>query len=703
MFTRSSLRVLLPALVLGLGLFGCTGEAPPEEAFTGPAEWTFATDDLSLMIDQIYYETESGRVFLPAVGGDTEVGTDSFNREITMPDERVVQVAVMPSSDQTIEFAASLSATPDDDIIGWGFAVEAESDEYFTGLMERVVDGPQQASWAPGITEAMDLRGQQVEMIVKPTTSVYAPFYLSSRGYGLLIGDTWPGAYDFAATQPDRVLIDFEGPDLDFVVYASEDPAAIVRAHTLDAGPPVLPPEWTYGHWRWRDEHRHRETYYDGTPVNGPFNSESMEDVLLMEAYGIPNSIYWIDRPYGPGEWGYDDFEIDPERMPNFEAMVRWLDSTNQRTLLWIAPFLQGDMAVEGQELGYTLPGQTRPPNGNNYPLVDLSNPEAKQYWLDGVAKLIDMGVTAFKLDRAEEDIPDGGPFEIYDGRSLREQRNDYPVMYVEAMYELGTEMLGDDFFLMPRAAYEGSTRYGVFWGGDIGGTQEGLRASIIAMQRSAIMGYPNWGSDTCGYNQQLMEQEVCGRWLAFAAFSPLMEVGPTRNVAFWNLPREPEYDAVLIALWRLYARLHERMRPYSYALAQEATATGMPIVRPLYLADPAAPDAWDNWWTYMYGPDLVVSPVWEKGVREQPVYLPTGDSWRDAWSPDTVHEGGQTIMASAPPHQIPLFIRVGSSLELGDLEQEWADAQEIAATPPNLAELEQSVIDWFEENGEQP
>ena len=163
------------------------------------------------------------------------------------------------------------------------------------------------------------------------------------------------------------------------------------------------------------------------------------------------------------------------------------------------------------------------------------------------------------------------------------------------------------------------------FWGGDIGGTQEGLRASIIAMQRSAVMGYPNWGSDICGYNQQLMEQEVCGRWLAFSAFNPIMEVGPTRNVAFWNLPREPSYDTELIAIWRLYARLHERLIDYSYRYAQEATRTGMPIVRPLFLVDPKSPAAWTNWWTYLYGRDILVSPIWEKGKRTQQVYLPAG------------------------------------------------------------------------------
>ena len=183
--------------------------------------------------------------------------------------------------------------------------------------------------------------------------------------------------------------------------------------------------------------------------------------------------------------------------------------------------------------------------------------------------------MAGFKLDRSEENIPETGPEKVFDGRSIRENRNAYPAMFVQAAYEVAAKHRGDDFVVMPRAAYTGSSRYGVFWGGDIGGTQEGLRASIIAVQRAAVMGYPNWGSDTCGYNQQLMEQEVCGRWLAFSAFTPIMEVGPTRNVAFWNAPRPPQYDDTLIALWRLYARLHQRLSDYSYRLAQEAHRIG--------------------------------------------------------------------------------------------------------------------------------
>jgi alpha-D-xyloside xylohydrolase len=180
------------------------------------------------------------------------------------------------------------------------------------------------------------------------------------------------------------------------------------------------------------------------------------------------------------------------------------------------------------------------------------------------------------------------------------------------------------------------------------------------------------------------------------------MEVGPTRNVAFWNLPREPKYDTTLIALWRMYARLHDRLRDYSYQFAQLAHSTGMPIVRPLFLVDPDHAEAWENWWTYLYGPDLVVSPVWEKGVRKQQVYLPAGARWRDAWNPEKVYAGGQSVAVAAEPYQLPLFVREGSSVNLGDLKQEWQESLKIAQTPPDLAVLERQVKEWFAEHGGQ-
>jgi alpha-glucosidase (family GH31 glycosyl hydrolase) len=644
-------------------------------------------------IDGLFYETTNGRIVVPTelLAGVRQGGS----AEMQMADGRIARVSVIRvGKDYEIHF----DAKPYTDIIKWGFALAANSEERFTGLMERVVDGPQTASWAPGITEAMDLRGQKVDMILKPTLSVYAPFYLSSAGHAVFIKTDWPGAFDFCKSDPQRVKIEFEGPSLAFKIYTGRNPAGLVQAHALEAGPPFLPPKWTYSPWRWRDEHTQRPAYYDGTPVTGPFNSEMMEDVLMMKAIGIPCGVYWIDRPWGPGlPWGYDDFEIDSKRLPHFAESVQWLNDQNAQMMLWIAPFFQGEMMTNALARGYTLSGQVRPRSGNNYPLVDFSNPEAKQYWQDGVAKLLKLGVAAYKLDRAEEDIPESGPYKIFDGRTIRENRNAYPPMYVQAAYEVAKKHRGNDFLMMPRAAYTGSSAYGAFWGGDIGGTQEGLRASIIGVQRAAVMGYPNWGSDTCGYNDQRMETEVCARWLAFSCFTPIMEVGPTRNVAFWNFHNPPSYDAELIAVWRLYARLHERLVDYSYAAAKEATKTGLPIVRPLLLVEPEAPAAWSNWWTYQYGPDILVSPPWQKNQRTQQVYLPSGTKWREAWHPDKVYPGGQTISMEVELHQIPIFIREGSKVKLGDLNREWTESVAAANIRPDLKKLDADLKAWFD------
>jgi alpha-D-xyloside xylohydrolase len=651
----------------------------------GPLVLTLQSKSLArpLKLDGFFLETAQGRIALPA---------QLAQRQAALPDGHLVTVGVTREGKN---FNVRLSAKPNADIVRWGFAVDVLNDEHYAGLMERVVDGPQQASWAPGIKAAIDLRGQKVDMIVKPTTSVYAPFYLSSRGYAVFVKGTWPGHFDFAADDSNRVKIDFEGRSFEMKLYTDEQPLALVRQHAIDAGPPFLPPKWVFMPWRWRDEHSQLTQYYDGTPVSGPFNSQVMEDILMMKAFDIPLGVYWVDRPWGPGRLGYDDFEVDSDRLPNFAEMVKWLNEKQIQLMLWIAPFFQGVMEKEALAKSYTLAGQ--PPQPNNYPMVDMTNPAAKAYWQQGVAKLLKLGVAGFKLDRGEENIPESGPFEVFDGRSIRENRNAYPTMYVKAAYDIARAHRGNDFVLMPRGAYTGSSRYGAFWGGDIGGTQEGLRASIVAAQRSALMGYPIWGSDTCGYGASPMEQDVCGRWLAFSCFTPIMEVGPTRNVGFWDLPRAPSYDAALIAIWRLYSRLHQRLAEYSYAQARVAQQTGTPIIRPLLLVDPKAPEAWSNWETYLYGPDLLVSPIWEKGSREQHVYLPKGDEWRDAWNPERVYRGGQIITVPAELHQIPLFIRVGSTIKLGDLNREYAESVSIAQRKPDLRALDLEVKIWFE------
>lgn len=638
-------------------------------------------------IGGLFFETPTGKIWLRGDPNNLTQTPQGLNAEWMVEGTiKVVLAITTDNKDFEIRVSAGLP-----DVQKWGLNLRAMPEEYFTGLFERTVPGKQDLSWQAGITTAMNIRGLKVEMMLDPTLTVYAPFYLSSQGYGLFVHGTWPGVYDMCHDMANLVQIQSEGPSLSFKIYTSKQPADIVKAHAMEAGPPILPPKWAFRPFRWRDNHKHQAAYYEGTPVKSPYNSDLVEDILMMEALGIPCGVYWVDRPWGSGSQGYDDFNWDPNRFPNAEAMIQWVKSKNTRFMLWIAPWVMGDMYAVAVEKKFDLIGQT-----NHKPGVislDFTNPQAVSWWQqEGLAKVLRQGVDGFKLDRGEEGMPESRDLKVFDGRTTREIRNDYPVQYIRAVYQVCQQIKGDDFLLMPRAAYTGSTRYGVFWGGDIASPPEGLRAAIIAQLRSAVMGYPVWGSDTGGYGGGDIDREVMARWLAFSCFSPLMEVGPTDDRGLWQMKKEPSYDVELIAIWRMYAILHDKLVEYSYACATEAYHTGMPIARPLFLAYPDQKDAWSDWPTYLYGPDILVSAIWEKGKAQHECYLPTGSEWIDAWD-KKVYPGGLKITLQTPLYKIPLFIRKGSAVDLGDLNALYQESLAVAQNRPDMNALQQKAF----------
>jgi alpha-D-xyloside xylohydrolase len=327
--------------------------------------------------------------------------------------------------------------------------------------------------------------------------------------------------------------------------------------------------------------------------------------------------------------------------------------------------------------------------------LMDFTNPEAVEWWKEtGPAKVLRDGVKGFKLDRADRFVPRKNDILVHDGRTTRENNNDYPRQYVKATHEIAQEIHGDDFVLLPRAAYTGSSKYAAFWGGDTGPGPYGLRSAVIAQLRSAVMGFPYWGSDIGGYWGENRDRRDHARWLAFGCFSAIMEVGPTYNVGYWNVQPwmdfgGPRYDAELIAIWRFYAKLKHQLIDYSYEHAQTSRTEGTPLTRPLFTAYPEQEEAWDSWRTYLYGPDLLVAPIWERDLAEHSLYLPAGETWIDAWNPETEYTGGQSITIETPLHKIPLFIRKGSGVELGDLNALWEESVEITREEPDIKQLE--------------
>ena len=598
----------------------------------------------------------------------------------------VLVLLQVEEKDKEIELRFSLESA-DAKPTKWFLNTSAAVNEYFTGIFERVIDGRQTESWKDGITTGLNLRGEKVDVKLKPTVSAYAPFYISSENYGVFVHGTWPGTIDFCKEKPNLVQIAFEGPELAFSLMMDKNPAEIVKHHALETGPSFLPPKWTFGPWRWRDDHYNNKKYFDGSKVTAPYNSDLVEDVLMMAAYDIPCTAYWIDRPWGPGVRGFDDYKIDYDRLPKFEEMIPWLNSKNIELMLWIGPFVMGDMADVAEERNYDLVSKGW--KNSRQVLMDFTNPEACKWWAEnGPGKLAKMGVKGFKLDRADgEKLCDSLHLKTSIETTYRENFNDYPRQYVKAAYDAVHSVLNNDFVLFPRAQYTGSAKYGAMWAGDTGNPQEGLRSALIGMQRCAVMGYPIWGSDTGGYPKRI-QREATMRWMGFSCFSPIMEVGPTNNLGFWGMNYEPAFDQELLAIWRFYAKLRMSMVDYTYKYAKIASETGMPVARPLFLEYPEQSESWNDWATYKFGDDLLVSVVWENGKTKQHLFLPAGESWINLWNMQE-YEGGQYVEVDAPLYQIPVFLKKGSDLNLPDFTKLYEESVKLTSVKYKMSDLE--------------
>ncbi len=637
----------------------------------------------------LYYATKEGNQSLVE---RQEVITDDdslYSLSYSTTDHRKAVVSFVKGASGILQVYMSVS--PSKGVLKTGIRVKAQPKEHFYGLMERTVDGPQDLSWDPGTRASLDLRGQKVTMLVIQTLGIYEPFYVSSLGYGLFVNTIRPGAYDMAATDSSMVDILFDEDHIDISVVPGPKVLDVVRRLPLLTGPAILPPEWAFRPLRWRDEHVNRKTYYDGTPNKAPFNSELVEDILMAKAYDIPIGAYWVDRPWASGTRGYGDLRWDPERFPRAQDMINWLDKQNIKFLVWISPWVCDSLHAEAIAKGYMMPGLRDTAGKMYYPdpwIVDFTQPDATQWWEEKIkTRLINMGIAGFKMDRSEEITPKIDTCSLPNGLKVHDIRNDYPRLYLKAAHDALKEVRGDDFLAMPRAGYTGSQQYGVFWGGDIHVGEYGLRTALIAVQRCSFMNFPFWGSDIGGYWNNTLSHINVARWLAFGAFTPIMEVGPLDNLAPWSMPYTPSYDTTLIAIYRFYSILHDELKNYSHAMARKARAEGMPLVRPLALLYPEDGQAVARWDEYMYGDNILVGIIWKDNQRSFEMYLPKGQ-WTDYWT-GKEYKGNQTVSIECPDYKIPVFLTGDSRPKLPDANKLYRESLKLAGQKPDLAKLQ--------------
>ncbi len=537
-------------------------------------------------------------------------------------------------------------------------AISLKDGEAIYGLTERTVDDREQSETRPAEIGGLDRRSQMITMWIKPTISAYVPFYISSRGYGMLVEGTWPGIYDIGKTSPDVLKLKFYSGEEGFscVFFFGESYTDILDRYTEFTGRPFLPPRWVFLPLKWRDQvGKYKFEDLDGVTMN----AEVVDDITMFEELDFPKGIYMIDRPWAEGFMGYGNYSWDPYRFPNGDRMVEVLHERGWRVIVWGAPWALGTgkdhFGPEARKKGYLIGDRT----------IDYTNPEARLWHVEKISQFVRRSkIDGWKLDRSEEWNPSTTEDIYHDGRSGIEVHNDYPRMYIKTYYDGTRKVRGDDFVLVPRAAYTGTQAWSIVWGGDTKAhvdrdtsTDLGLRSTIISLQQMAFMGFPVWGSDTGGYSV-FTDREVFARWLEFSAFCPLMEIGGSDSHEPWAMPTEPSYDEEMIRIFRRYTWIHARLADYSHSLAVKAHRTGDPIVHPLVFDWPDDEKVKDMWDEFMYGPALLVAPVWKTGTRSREVYLPAGE-WESLWDPAEQYEGPVTVTVDTPMDIIPVFIKV--------------------------------------------
>jgi alpha-D-xyloside xylohydrolase len=315
-------------------------------------------------------------------------------------------------------------------------------------------------------------------------------------------------------------------------------------------------------------------------------------------------------------------------------------------------------------------------PNARVY---DATSSRARDiYWDSLPAKLFDMGWDSFWLDSAEpeEFWPHVGDAILRDKKlaigSGAMYTNIYPLLHNEGIQQNWRKATDRKrTFILTRSAFLGQQRVGAtVWSGDVFSSFWGLSHQIAGGLNFAISGMPYWTTDIGGYWPTYPGQpedpgyeELYLRWFQFGVFCPIFRShGHRPHNEMWSYPN---VETSLIA----YDNLRYRMMPYIYSLAWKVSSEDYTIQRPLVMDFRHDPLTWNVADQFMFGPELLVSPVIEAKATERRVYLPSDTIWYDFWSGQKF-QGGVHLQAAAPLDRIPLYVRAGSVLPLGPPEQ---------------------------------
>ncbi len=485
------------------------------------------------------------------------------------------------------------------------------------------------------------------------------------------------------------------GDQIDYYFIRGNNSDEVISGYRTLTGKAQIMPKWAMGYWQ------SRERYKTG--------DELLEAVNEYRQRGIPLDNIVLDWFYWPEDsWGSHQF--DAARFPDPTAMVDSVHRLNARIMISVWPkfYYTTDHYKAFDGKGWMYRRATRDSIrdwvGRGYigSFYDAYNPEARKlFWNQMKENLYPKGFDAWWMDASEPDILSNASINYR--KSLMTPTalgpsakyfNAYALVNAEAIYNGQREADPDRrVFLLTRSGFPGLQRYSTAtWSGDIGTRWEDMKAQISAGLNFAISGIPYWTMDIGGFcvenrytraregSEDLEEwRELNTRWHQFGAFCPLYRSHgqfPFREI--YNIAPE-NHPAYKTMVW--YNKFRYRLMPYVYTLAGMTWHNDYTIMRPLVMdfnGDITVNNIGDQ---YMFGPSLMVAPVYEYKARTREVYFPAATGWYDLYSGQFL-TGGEYRTVDAPYEKMPLYVREGAILPFGP---EITSTAEKAADPVTL------------------
>ena len=481
-----------------------------------------------------------------------------------------------------------------------------------------------------------------------------------------------------AAEKNDFSFSSEAGGQLDYYFIYGRNMDEVIAGYRTLTGKSTQVPKWALGLWQSRERYKTED--------------EILNTVREFRKRKIPLDNIVLDWSYWrQNDWGSQEF--DATRFPSPDSMIRSLhDTWHTHFMISVWPkFYEGIPAYQrfhAQDWLYkrNIADSQRDWIGQGYvsTFYDAFNADARKGFWDLLdKKLYSKGVDAWWMDASEPDIlsnvsPDRRK-ELMTPTALgtaAEYMNAYPLENAKGIYE-GQRSANPDnrVFILTRSAFAGSQHYAAaVWSGDIASRWSDMKTQIAAGLNFSMSGLPYWTMDIGGFavehryehaqGRDLEEwREQMTRWYQFGAFCPLFRVHgqyPYREI-FNTAPEDhPAYKSMLY-----YDQLRYRLLPYIYSLSGMTWLKDYTLMRGLVMDFPDDSLVNSIGDQYLFGPSLLINPVYSSGAVTRDLYLPAGQGWYDLYS-GRYEEGGRRIDAAAPYERIPVFVKEGSILPFG-------------------------------------